>query len=193
MLWERVLTAEPTLSCIEQERQALLKIKEDLIDDYGHLYSWSAEEGLKDCCKWGGVRCSNQTGHIIMLNLNFSNLEPLRGPQLSTFNATAYEGDPNLCGFPLPKKCPGETTQNPAVNRGGDLASIQETEDGFITPGFYVSVALGFVISFLGVFGTSLLNRSWRFSHFNFLNNVKDKLDATVVVNMARLRRQHQT
>ncbi|KAK7814140.1 receptor-like protein eix2 [Quercus suber] len=79
-----LLCTKPSLSCIEQERQALLKIEKDLIDDYGHLYSWSAEEGPKDCCKWRGVCCSNQTGHIIMLNLNFSNLEPLRG-KLSPF------------------------------------------------------------------------------------------------------------
>ncbi|XP_030968577.1 receptor-like protein EIX2 [Quercus lobata] len=144
----------------------------------------------------GGIPSSialiNSLNFLDLSNNNLSGIIPT-GPQLNTFNATAYEDNPNLCGFPLPKKCPGETNQNPAVNRGGDHAGIQETEDGFITPGFYVSVALGFVIGFLGVFGTLLLNRSWQFSHFNFLNNVKDKQDATVVVNMARLRRQHQT
>ena len=40
------------LGCKEHERQALLKIKEDLIDDYGHLSSWSSDQ---DCCKWSGV------------------------------------------------------------------------------------------------------------------------------------------
>ena len=144
----------------------------------------------------GGIPSSialiNSLNFLDLSNNNLSGIIPT-GHQLNTFNATAYEGNPNLCGFPLPKKCPGETNQNTAVNRGDDHAGIQETEDGFITPGFYVSVALGFVIGFLGVFGTLLLNRSWRFSHFNFLNNVKDKMNVTVVVNMARLRRQHQT
>ena len=55
------------LGCKEHERQALLKIKQDLIDDYGHLSSWSSDQ---DCCMWSGVRCSNQTGHVIMLNLH---------------------------------------------------------------------------------------------------------------------------
>ena len=55
----------------EHERQALLKIKQDLIDDYGHLSSWSFDQ---DCCKWSGVKCSNQTGHVIMLNLNASSI-----------------------------------------------------------------------------------------------------------------------
>ena len=134
----------------------------------------------------------NSLNFLDLSNNNLLGIIPT-GPQQKTFNAIAYEGNPNLCGFPLPKKCPRETTQNPVVNRGGDHAGIQETEDGFITPGFYVSVTLGFVIGFWGVFGTLLLNRSWRFSYFNFLNNVKDKLDAIVVVNMARLQRQHQT
>ena len=75
---------DTNLSCIEQERQALLKIKEGLIDDFGHLSSWSSEEGKRDCCKWSGVSCCNQTGHVVMLNLNFSVLEPLRG-KLSPF------------------------------------------------------------------------------------------------------------
>ena len=61
--------ADTHLGCKEHERQALLKIKQDLIDDYGLLSSWSSD---LDCCKWSGVKCSNQTGHVIMLNLNAS-------------------------------------------------------------------------------------------------------------------------
>ena len=66
------------LGCKEHERQALLKIKQDLIDDYGLLSSWSFDQ---DCCTWSGVKCSNQTGHVIMLNLNVSYFlsMPLRG------------------------------------------------------------------------------------------------------------------
>ncbi|XP_030970935.1 receptor-like protein EIX1 [Quercus lobata] len=66
------------LGCKEHERQALLKIKQDLIDDYGLLSSWSSNQ---DCCMWSGLRCSNQTGHVIMLNLNASSFRswPLRG------------------------------------------------------------------------------------------------------------------
>ena len=55
------------------------------------------------------------------LNLSNNNLSgkiPI-GRQLDTINAFAYEGNPNLCGFPLPKKCWGdETTQNPIMNKG---------------------------------------------------------------------------
>ena len=128
-----------------------------------------------------------------MSNNNLSRKIPI-GSQLYTFNAFAYEGNPNLYGFPLPKKCLREdTTQNPTMNTGSDHAGIQEEEDGFVTLGFYVSVTLGFVVGFWGVFGTMVLNRSWRFSYFKFLNNFKDKLYVTGAMIMVKLQRQLQT
>nr|POE58883.1 protein brassinosteroid insensitive 1 [Quercus suber] len=130
------------------------------------------------------------------LNLRNNNLSGRipTGPQLSTFNASAYEGNPNLCGFPLPKNCLGEETpQNPTVNGSSGDASMQDEKDGFITRGFYVSATIGFVVSFWGVCGTLLLNRSWRLSYFKFLNNIRDKLYVIGVVTVARLQRQLQS
>ncbi|XP_058216969.1 receptor-like protein EIX1 [Rhododendron vialii] len=64
------------IRCIEKERQALLKFKEALIDDYGSLSSWGTnnEEDLNDCCKWEGVHCNNHnntTSHVTMLELHY--------------------------------------------------------------------------------------------------------------------------
>ncbi|KAG5549811.1 hypothetical protein RHGRI_014949 [Rhododendron griersonianum] len=62
--------AEIIITCIERERQALLKFKEALIDDEGRLSSWGS---TKDCCKWEGVHCSNHhntTSHVTMLDLH---------------------------------------------------------------------------------------------------------------------------
>lgn len=67
------------IKCIERERQALLMFKQGLIDEYGHLSLWGNEDDKKDCCKWRGVSCSNQTGHVTMLNLQFRSYMPLRG------------------------------------------------------------------------------------------------------------------
>ncbi|KAL6320104.1 hypothetical protein AAG906_004613 [Vitis piasezkii] len=54
-----------TVGCVEREREALLRFKHGLVDDYGILSSWDT----RDCCQWRGVRCSNQSGHIVMLHL----------------------------------------------------------------------------------------------------------------------------
>ncbi|KAF2315527.1 hypothetical protein GH714_040003 [Hevea brasiliensis] len=71
------------IQCIGSERQALLNFKQGLIDDYGHLSSWGSEEAKRDCCKWRGIQCSFQTGHVTMLDLHVSELgdsnKPLRG------------------------------------------------------------------------------------------------------------------
>jgi hypothetical protein len=63
-----------TFGCIERERQALLKFKEDLIDNFGILSTWGSEEEKRDCCKWRGVGCNNRTGHVTHLDLSGFNL-----------------------------------------------------------------------------------------------------------------------
>ncbi|XP_059654816.1 receptor-like protein EIX2 [Cornus florida] len=111
--------------------------------------------------------------------------------QLQSFDASAYAGNHELCGLPLPNKCPGdETTLEPSVNKD-DI--IQGNEDRFINREFYVSTGIGFGVGFDGVFGTLVLNRSWEHVLFNFLNNIKDWLHVTTAVNMARLRRWLQS
>ncbi|KHN09280.1 Receptor-like protein 12 [Glycine soja] len=54
--------------CIEREREALLQFKAALVDDYGMLSSWTTA----DCCQWEGIRCTNLTGHVLMLDLHGS-------------------------------------------------------------------------------------------------------------------------
>ncbi|KAJ9679625.1 hypothetical protein PVL29_021525 [Vitis rotundifolia] len=58
------------VGCRERERQALLHFKHGVVDDYRVLSSWGNEEDKKDCCKWRGVDCNNQTGHVIRLDLH---------------------------------------------------------------------------------------------------------------------------
>ncbi|GLT34931.1 hypothetical protein SLA2020_094190 [Shorea laevis] len=53
--------------CIERERQALLKLKQDMVDPAARLASWVADD--EDCCKWKGVVCDNVTSHVLELCL----------------------------------------------------------------------------------------------------------------------------
>lgn len=55
------------VSCLENEREALLRFKHDLHDPSDRLVSWNI--GDADCCKWAGVICHNITGHVVQLRL----------------------------------------------------------------------------------------------------------------------------
>ena len=55
--------------CMEREKQALLKLKDDLVDMNDRLSSWGTGG---DCCNWTGVRCNNRTGHVYALQLKLS-------------------------------------------------------------------------------------------------------------------------
>lgn len=52
---------------------------------------------------------------------------------------------------------------------------------------FYVSIALGFIVGFWAVCGTSVAKKSWRQAYFHFVNEMKDRLFVAISVNMARL------
>ncbi|KAM7486960.1 hypothetical protein LguiA_002969 [Lonicera macranthoides] len=57
------------IRCRENERQSLLNFKKEFVDNGGLLLSsWGSQE--EDCCKWRGIRCSNTTGHVILLDLH---------------------------------------------------------------------------------------------------------------------------
>ncbi|XP_056163927.1 receptor-like protein EIX2 [Syzygium oleosum] len=53
------------IRCIGAEKEALLKLKQDLSDPSRRLWSWTGE----DCCEWEGVGCSERTGHVSKLDL----------------------------------------------------------------------------------------------------------------------------
>ncbi|XP_028207638.1 receptor-like protein EIX1 isoform X1 [Glycine soja] len=66
MMLQVLVSAQDHIMCIQTEREALLQFKAALVDRYGMLSSWTTS----DCCKWEGIRCSNLTGHVLMLDLH---------------------------------------------------------------------------------------------------------------------------
>ncbi|XP_006599962.1 receptor-like protein EIX2 [Glycine max] len=67
------------IKCIESERQALLNFKHGLIDGYGMLSTWRDDDTNRDCCKWKGIQCNNQTGHVETLHLRGQDTQYLIG------------------------------------------------------------------------------------------------------------------
>ncbi|XP_028950188.1 receptor-like protein EIX2 isoform X2 [Malus domestica] len=64
--------ANMTMRCTDKEREALLAFKQGLImDEHSQVIfsSWGTEAAKQDCCRWEGVSCDNQTGHVVQLDL----------------------------------------------------------------------------------------------------------------------------
>ncbi|KAL6882050.1 hypothetical protein ACP4OV_011522 [Aristida adscensionis] len=72
--------------CIAIEREALISFKQGISDDpFDRLASWRGE----DCCVWKGVGCSNQTGHVIKLDLGSSDIT-FRGEMSSSISTLQH-------------------------------------------------------------------------------------------------------
>ncbi|KAK7389405.1 hypothetical protein VNO78_24421 [Psophocarpus tetragonolobus] len=67
------------VKCIKAEKQALLKFKHGITDNSGMLSTWSDNSNNTDCCRWEGIECNNETGHVQMLHLGGSMTHRLSG------------------------------------------------------------------------------------------------------------------
>ncbi|XP_019167430.1 PREDICTED: receptor like protein 30-like [Ipomoea nil] len=119
--------------------------------------------------------------HLDLSNNNLSGCIPL-GTQLQGFTE-AYEGNSKLRGPPLPTKChrdePGNAPQQGGIDEGWIIWDFD----------FFVSLTLGFIVSFWGVCGTLILKSSWRHAYFQFLEVKKEKICTAIVVLGAKLKR----
>ncbi|KAK4384955.1 hypothetical protein Sango_2619500 [Sesamum angolense] len=125
----------------------------------------------------GGIPASlcNLNG-LGVLNLSYNNLSGRipRDNQCLTFEGHAYIGNVGLCGPPLNNSCPGdESIQHPDPRVDGEeFDDDDDDDDRFITRGFYIALALGFIIGFWGIYGTVLLNRTFRHAIFNTIGDL---------------------
>ncbi|GAY53095.1 hypothetical protein CUMW_146770, partial [Citrus unshiu] len=74
--WAHLLHKKPL--CHDHERSALLNFKESLVINqtassypsaYPKVASWKLDEKDRDCCSWDGVKCDEDTGHVVELDL----------------------------------------------------------------------------------------------------------------------------
>ncbi|KAL2993618.1 hypothetical protein AAZX31_10G122500 [Glycine max] len=77
-----------SLGCNEEERQALVNIKESFKDPSSRLSSWEGS----DCCQWKGVACNNVTGHVVKLDLR-NPCYPLRDQGYFQPNCSLYKNE----------------------------------------------------------------------------------------------------
>ncbi|CAJ2654817.1 unnamed protein product [Trifolium pratense] len=99
-----------------------------------------------------------QIDRLSVLNLSDNNLSgriPI-GTQLQSFDASSYEGNADLCGKPLDKKCPGDEQD---AHQKPETQEENSQED---KKSLYLSVALGFITGFWGLWGSLFRSRHWR-------------------------------
>jgi Leucine-rich repeat (LRR) protein len=104
------------------------------------------------------------------LNVSYNNLSGQipSSTQLQSFDASAFIGNPALCGLPVTNKClGGDLPRNPVMN--GVIQDNQETVHEF-SDWFYTGMGNGFCVFFCGLSGALLLIRSWRHAYFQFLD-----------------------
>ncbi|NP_001362850.1 receptor-like protein EIX2 precursor [Solanum lycopersicum] len=105
--------------------------------------------------------------------------------QLQSFDRSSYSGNAQLCGPPL-EECPGYA---PPIDRGSNTNPQEhDDDDEFSSLEFYVSMVLGFFVTFWGILGCLIVNRSWRNAYFTFLTDMKSWLHMTSRVCFARLK-----
>lgn len=91
------------------------------------------------------------------------------GNQLQTLDPSVYIGNNDLCGNPLPNKCPGdEPPQLP----------IPDTRDGDESEAIwmYIGGTIGFIVGCWSIWGTLLLKKSWRISYFKLIDSIQARL-----------------
>ncbi|KAI3936571.1 hypothetical protein MKW92_030059 [Papaver armeniacum] len=94
---------------------------------------------------------------LSFLNLSFNNLEGKipSGNQIQTFEPSSFEGNAELCGFPLPKNCSSSIIESPQ-----NSLSSEDKFDWIL----FVSTFLGFVMGAGMVIGPQLFwkkGREW--------------------------------
>ncbi|KAL2478320.1 disease resistance family protein/LRR family protein [Forsythia ovata] len=110
--------------------------------------------------------------HLNLSDNNLSGKIPESG-QMSTFDAYAFEGNPDLCGAPLVVKCRGEDSNNGNNTHNGD--DVYDSNDKIINRWFYLSIGLGFAAGILIPYIVLVIRKPWRDGYFDFVDKVADK------------------
>ncbi|KAJ6287883.1 hypothetical protein OIU78_029167 [Salix suchowensis] len=104
------------------------------------------------------------------LDVSYNNLSGKipSSTQIQSFNASAFTGNPALCGLPLTRNCPGDVVplQSPVMN--------DVFKDNEFSLFFYIGMEYGFFVFFCGFPCALMLKHSWRHCYFQFLDELLD-------------------
>ena len=110
--------------------------------------------------------------YLDLSNNNFFGKIPFTG-QMTTFNASTFGGNPQLCGRPLVAHCQGDDLDQ---GKGQGQSNVEdENDDGFIDQWFYLSIRLGFAVGILGPFFVLVIKKPRCVEYFNLVDKIVDK------------------
>ncbi|KAK9673042.1 hypothetical protein RND81_12G142800 [Saponaria officinalis] len=124
---------------------------------------------------------------LISINLSNNKLHgqiPTGSQLQNIIDPSAYEGNPGLCGDPLPNRCGTSRGQNQPQQE----QKQHDKEDDPENPWFYFVIISGVATGFWGVVGSLLLKDRFRFALFQLVDNVADYLYVQVVIRLNRFR-----
>ncbi|GLT86661.1 hypothetical protein SLE2022_047840 [Rubroshorea leprosula] len=122
------------------------------------------------------------------LNLSYNDLSgpiPSANQFLTFIDPSVYEGNPKLCGAPLPTNCSTHKNDTPEGYTGKDRDEIWSERLWF-----YIGTASGFVVGFWAVCGTLVIKRTWRHAYFRFVEEMKDRIYVFIVLKATRLQKK---
>ncbi|XP_004310280.1 PREDICTED: tyrosine-sulfated glycopeptide receptor 1-like [Fragaria vesca subsp. vesca] len=119
------------------------------------------------------------------LNVSYNNLEGQipKGTQIQGFDVSLFEGNPKLCGLPLPNECP--TIKGIESIDDLDVDNDNEHQTAWVS----VPVGLGFIVGFWGVCCSLIFNQTWRYAYFRFTEKVQDIFYVMIVLHINKMKR----
>ncbi|KAJ1376536.1 Leucine-rich repeat [Sesbania bispinosa] len=127
-------------------------------------------------------------GHLNLSHNNLSGPIPKDNQFLTLDDPSIYADNPNLCGSPLPNKCPGDILHEAPESKGDEDKDGKKDSEEKIW--FYFVIAVGFATGFWGVIGTLLLKKNWRHAYFRWVEDVADEIYVAVAIKVAKLKKR---
>ncbi|KAG7967527.1 hypothetical protein I3843_08G104100 [Carya illinoinensis] len=124
---------------------------------------------------------------LSVLNLSFNQLSGKipKIKQFATFSKSAYEGNVDLCGFPLEEQCidegPGSSTPTSEESNSNSEIGIDWN---------FISVELGFVFGFGIAIGPLMFWKRWRMCYYEHADEIFFKIFPRLYITIENRRRQ---